>query len=135
MALLDQNTPTASGKSPRAYIDPYKIVDPIGDMRDITPPVEIREGDDAIKDFENQQRGERKNQRDQSQVRLHTHDGTNSQQIELRALRGLFQVTDTVPTSKPVSVVDQIVIYTNGATYRLYWYDWVNDAWRYATGT
>lgn len=48
---------------------------------------------------------------------------------------GLFEVVSAVPTGTPKMLFDQIKIYTNGSTYRLYWYDWVNHNWRYATGT
>lgn len=48
---------------------------------------------------------------------------------------GLFEVVSVVPTGIPRDVYDQVKIYTNSTTYRLYWYDQVNDAWRYATGT
>lgn len=48
---------------------------------------------------------------------------------------GLFEVVSAVPTGVPTSPYDQIKIYTNSTTYRLYWYDQVNHAWRFATGT
>jgi hypothetical protein len=50
-------------------------------------------------------------------------------------LFGLFEVVSAVPAGAPKIPYDQIKIYTNGSTYRLYWYDPVNNAWRYATGT
>lgn len=48
---------------------------------------------------------------------------------------GMFEVVSAVPTLTPKTAYDQIKIYTNATTYRLYWYDWVNHAWHYATGT
>lgn len=48
---------------------------------------------------------------------------------------GLFEVVSAIPSGTPKSVYDQIKIYTNSTTYRLYWYDQVNHAWRYASGT
>lgn len=48
---------------------------------------------------------------------------------------GMFQVVSVAPTTVPRTAYDQIQIYTNSTTYRLYWYDWHNQAWRYATGT
>lgn len=48
---------------------------------------------------------------------------------------GLFEVVSAAPSGTPKNVYDQVKIYTNGTTYRLYWYDQVNHAWRYATGT
>lgn len=50
-------------------------------------------------------------------------------------LLGMFEVVSAVPTLTPRTAYDQIKIYSNSTTYRLYWYDWVNNAWRYATGT
>lgn len=48
---------------------------------------------------------------------------------------GMFEVVSVVPTTAPRTAYEQIKIYTNSTTYRLYWYDWKNHAWRYATGT
>lgn len=44
---------------------------------------------------------------------------------------GKFEVVSSVPTGKPNDVAGQIKIYTNGTTYRLYWYDTTAGAWRY----
>lgn len=66
----------------------------------------------------------------------HTHDGKSERFIELNGnLNGLFETVSSVPTAVPTTPYGQIKIYTNGATYRLYWYDSTNGAWRYATGT
>ena len=43
---------------------------------------------------------------------------------------GMFEVVSSVPTGVPRSLFEQIKIYTTATTYRLYWYDWVNHAWR-----
>lgn len=48
---------------------------------------------------------------------------------------GLFEVVSAVPAGIPHDVYDQIKIYSNSTTYRLYWYDSTSAAWRYATGT
>jgi len=48
---------------------------------------------------------------------------------------GLFEVVSAAPTGVPKDLFDQVKIYHNGTTYRLYWYDNVNHEWRYATGT
>ena len=50
-------------------------------------------------------------------------------------LAGLFEVVSAAPTGIPKRAYDQIKIYTNSTTYRLYWYDWVNHAWHYVTAT
>jgi hypothetical protein len=48
---------------------------------------------------------------------------------------GLFEVVSVVPTGTPRDLYDQIKIYSNSTTYRLYWYDSTSAAWRYASGT
>jgi hypothetical protein len=50
-------------------------------------------------------------------------------------LFGMFEVVSAVPAGVPRMLYDQVKIYTNGTTYRLYWYDTVGHAWHYATGT
>lgn len=62
---------------------------------------------------------------------------TNLNKVErpsLSSLMGHFQTVSVAPTVVPGSFQNQIQIYSNGATYRLYWYDTTNNAWRYATG-
>lgn len=51
----------------------------------------------------------------------------------LETLRRILKPVDTAPTKIPKSFLDQIVIYKNGSTYRLYIY--VEDAWRYTALT
>lgn len=77
----------------------------------------------------------------------HIHNGSQSTLVSLDTdVAGLFEVVSLIPvTSSPVGgtsylliptrVYDQIKIYTNGTTYRLYWYDTVAHNWHYATGT
>lgn len=48
---------------------------------------------------------------------------------------GWFSVVDTAPSGVPSDPYDQIRVYTNGSTYRLYWYDWNAGAWHYVTAT
>jgi hypothetical protein len=50
-------------------------------------------------------------------------------------VNGMFDIISAVPTHTPKNLYDQVKIYTNGTTYRLYWYDWVNHVWHYATST
>lgn len=57
----------------------------------------------------------------------------NSQHI--LNLQGLFETVDTAPTAVPKTFYQSIKLYANGATYRLYIYDSLNQAWRYATLT
>lgn len=59
----------------------------------------------------------------------------NDNPQNLRDLWGMFRTVSTAPTSKPRRVSEQIVIYKNGGTKRLYWYDPINDVWSYVTAT
>ena len=54
---------------------------------------------------------------------------------KLHNIVGNFEVVSSAPTGNPTNFQNQIKIYSNGSTYRLYWYDTVNHAWRYASGT
>lgn len=71
----------------------------------------------------------------QDNFNRHNHDGLSSQHVSITDLDILFQTVSVVPTTVPKTIYDQVQIYTNSTTYRLYWYDAVNKAWRYATGT
>lgn len=48
---------------------------------------------------------------------------------------GLFETVSTAPTNAPKGPYDQVKIYVNGATYRLYWYDGTANVWHYVTAT
>lgn len=50
-------------------------------------------------------------------------------------LLGMFQTVSTAPTATPKRIINQIQIYTNGGTLRLYWYDTTNNTWHYVTAT
>lgn len=65
----------------------------------------------------------------------HQHNGVDASRTDLDALQGLFETVSSVPTGIPNDVFDQIKIYKNGATYRLYWFEGAANTWRYATGT
>lgn len=49
--------------------------------------------------------------------------------------RGIFQVVSAAPSAAPIDAYDQIQVYVNGTTYRLYWYDWNASVWHYVTAT
>lgn len=76
-------------------------------------------------------------QKDQSQIanEEHEHDGINSKKIHFNNLLGFIQTVSTIPTNAPKSINDQIMLYCNGTTYRLYVYDVKNTAWRYVALT
>lgn len=77
---------------------------------------------------------ELKNYIDQK-IREHFHNGLDSQLLKLENLFGLIRTVDTAPTHTPRNLFEQFIIYTNGATYRLYLYDTTNNAWRYVALT
>lgn len=69
-------------------------------------------------------------------IATHQHDGGQATRIDLdTSVFGLFETVSAVPTAVPANLYDQIKIYKNSTTYRLYWYDGINNQWRYATGT
>lgn len=69
-------------------------------------------------------------------IRDHSHNGSSAQRIQLDIdIGGLFATVSVIPTATPMTVYDQIKIYENGGTHRLYWYDSVAQLWRYTAGT
>jgi hypothetical protein len=44
---------------------------------------------------------------------------------------GMFQTVSVAPTSTPINWFNQVQIYINGATHRLYVYDTSTNAWIY----
>ena len=57
------------------------------------------------------------------------------EELDLLKLAGMIKVVSTAPTYVPKKFFDQVLLYASGATYRLYIYDNVNNAWRYTTLT
>lgn len=56
-------------------------------------------------------------------------------QNRLSSIFGNFEVVDTAPTAVPTTLDNQIKIYVNGATKRLYIYESVNGSWLYTSLT
>lgn len=56
-------------------------------------------------------------------------------QIKAQNIIGMFQTVSVAPTGVPFNWQNQIQIYTNGGTLRLYWYDVTNNTWHYITAT
>jgi len=79
--------------------------------------------------------GATRDERDQSDVRKHTHNGVNSVNINIKDLSGFIRTVSAVPSWVPTNFYDQLAIYKNGATIRLYIYDVKNKAWRYTALT
>lgn len=69
-------------------------------------------------------------------IREHEHDGLGSRINDLDTdIQGLFETVSVVPTNLPKGAYDQIKVYENAGTHRLYWYDATSHAWRYTAGT
>lgn len=69
-------------------------------------------------------------------IRTHSHDGLASVAIDWTTdINGLLETVSAVPAGIPKSPYDQVKIYVNGATLRLYWYDSVAHVWHYVTAT
>lgn len=69
-------------------------------------------------------------------IRSHTHDGSGAARINLNTdILGLFETVSSVPSGTPRDVYDQVKIYVNSTTYRLYWYDATGHVWHYVTAT
>lgn len=58
-----------------------------------------------------------------------------SAQKDIENISSVVQTVSVVPTWVPKKFYEQVVIYSSGATYRLYIYDTINNAWRYTTLT
>lgn len=72
-------------------------------------------------------------ERSESSILKHRHDGVSSERIDLFYLAGMLQTFSSAPTHVPKRLVDQIILYESGATRRLYVY--VNGTWRYVALT
>ena len=70
----------------------------------------------------------------QLMMNTHHHEGI-TQRVNIFDIFGLFQTISFVPTVKPNNIFDQVKIYVNSTTYRLYIYDFVNNVWHYVTLT
>lgn len=69
-------------------------------------------------------------------IKSHQHDGLNASLIDLDLhLDGLLETVDTAPTGTPRNLYEQVKIYVNSTTYRLYWYDSEGAVWHYVTAT
>lgn len=63
------------------------------------------------------------------------HNLTPVQETRTKNVIGMFDTVSTAPTAVPYNWQDQVKIYVNGSTYRLYWYDTNANTWHYVTAT
>jgi len=68
-------------------------------------------------------------------LREHIHDGAETRETSIVNLVDMVQVVSAAPSTTPRRFEQQFKIYTNGSTYRFYWYDQKAAAWHYVTAT
>lgn len=66
---------------------------------------------------------------------MHRHDGVSASRINLADILGTIEVVSTAPSYTPRDMYDQVKLYINSTTYRLYIYDNVNHNWHYVALT
>jgi len=74
---------------------------------------------------------EKKSQDKEIKIDYQSDEIKTEQPTKIEDIWGTFRVVDTAPTGKPLKFGDQIVVYKNDVTYRLYWYDPQNNQWHY----
>ena len=74
---------------------------------------------------------EQRLQNQEMQMREHYHSGHQDQRVNLLDIFGKLEVVSVAPVGTPANISGQIKIFTNGTTYRLYWYDTTAGAWHY----
>lgn len=68
------------------------------------------------------------------ELREHDHSMLEKR-INLRDILGKIEIVSAAPVGKPANIGEQLKIYTNGSTYRFYWYDTTAGTWHYVTAT
>ena len=62
---------------------------------------------------------------------IHKHTGTDTPKIAFKNLSGLIEVVDTVPTSAPNNLYNQIKLYVSGVESSICIYDYNGKSWKY----
>lgn len=62
-------------------------------------------------------------------------DITLKQVSSLNEITGIIETVTTVPTGKPINLINQFKFYSTGGVYRLYIYDARNNSWKYTSLT
>lgn len=88
--------------------------------------------DNLIQDTELEEFEKQKFEIPEKKIQDHTHNGSDASKIRLENIRGFFEIVSVAPTHIPRNAFEQIKLYVNGATYRIYFYDYKAKAWRYA---
>ena len=135
--IIQGKTESGSSSSPKTPkpSDSGKIVDLRDDSFKGTDSEYDFPKDSGLKQLDEQSRGTALNARDNSDIKSHDHNGENSQRIAVDSLTGIVRTVSTVPSYSPTKIADQIVLYVNGGTKRLYTYDTSTKAWMYTTLT
>lgn len=67
--------------------------------------------------------------------KVENNDITLDRQMRASEVFGMFQTVSVEPTKTPINYLNQVKVYVNGGTLRLYWYDTVANVWHYVTAT
>lgn len=106
--------------------DKDAVIDP---MTGLPPVIDTSKQDANLLALDKQMRGDFEDPRSKSSIKTHNHDGANSEKIDIRNVRGLIEVLEAVPTSKPSTFSDQIKIVVTGGNTYLYIFDPVANDW------
>lgn len=71
--------------------------------------------------------------RQSNKIEYENQDITVVNQQNLRDIFGFIKTTSIIPIGQPRKLIDQIVIYRSGTTYRLYISDLTNNTWFFTT--
>lgn len=77
---------------------------------------------------------EKRIQQLEEKSRLPDYD-TYSTYLPIENITNFLRLVSAAPTNVPRTLNEQVVIYINSGTYRLYLYDFTNNAWRYVALT
>lgn len=58
--------------------------------------------------------------------------GVQNDYVNIKNINDFIEVVSVIPTHTPQNFYEQIKIYINGATYRIYVYNNIQNSWRYA---
>lgn len=56
---------------------------------------------------------------------------TDGPQTNIKNILGFYEIVSAAPTAVPKNIYQQIKLYVNGATFRIYFYDYKAGAWRF----
>lgn len=87
---------------------------------------------DIQKEIDKLQKSEENPEEVGRKVPDHEHNGSDASRVSVKNLVEFFEIVSVAPTHRPRTPWEQIKLYVNGATYRIYFYDYKAKAWRFA---